>query len=170
MNVVLKLEGVTKSFGAYKALDDVSVDFRQGEVHGILGVNGSGKSTLLKCVAGYHVPDRGQALIDGAELPWGSPEAAARHGIRFIHQDLGLVPQMSVIDNLALGTTYEGRAWVSDRRERRRAVQLLRQVGIDVNPSAPVSTLTKTEQTMLAVARAMRNGFSENDVLLLDEP
>jgi len=170
VNEVLRLEGVTKSFGAYKALDDVSVDFRQGEVHGILGVNGSGKSTLLKCVAGYHVPDSGKAFIDGTELPWGSPEAAARHGIRFIHQDLGLVNEMSVIDNLALGTTYEGRAWVSDRRERRRALELLRQVGIDVDPSAPVSSLTKTEQTMLAVARAMRNGFSENDVLLLDEP
>jgi len=170
VNNVLKLEGVTKSFGAYKALDDVSVDFRRGEVHGILGVNGSGKSTLLKCVAGYHVPDSGKAFVSGSELPWGSPEAAAKHGIRFIHQDLGLVNELSVIDNLALGTTYEGRAWISDRRERKRALQLLRQVGIDVDPLAPVSQLTKTEQTMLAVARAMRNGFSENDVLLLDEP
>ncbi len=170
MNEVLKLEGITKTFGAYKALDDVSVDFRQGEVHGILGVNGSGKSTLLKCVAGYYVPDSGKAFIDGIELPWGSPAAAAKHGIRFIHQDLGLVPQMSVIDNLALGTTYEGRAWISDRRERKRALELLRQVGITVDPMAPVAALTKTEQTMLAVARAMRNGFGDNDVLLLDEP
>jgi len=170
VNDVLKLEGVTKSFGAYKALDDVSVDFRQGEVHGILGVNGSGKSTLLKCVAGYYVPDSGKASVSGIELPWGSPEAAAKLGIRFIHQDLGPVGEMSVIDNLALGTRYEGRAWVSDRRERRRALQLLQQVGIDVDPSAPVWRLTKTEKTMLAVARAMRNGFSEKDVLLLDEP
>ena len=170
MNDVLKLEGVTKSFGAYKALDDVSVDFRQGEVHGILGVNGSGKSTLLKCVAGYYVPDSGKASVSGIELPWGSPETAAKLGIRFIHQDLGLVNEMSVIDNLALGTTYEGRAWVSDRRERRRALELLQQVGIHVDPSATVSELTKTEQTMLAVARALRNGFGENDVLLLDEP
>src|SRR3954447_6815561 len=95
-NSKLTLEGLTKTFQGQRALDDVSLDLRAGEIHCLLGQNGSGKSTLIKILAGYHSPDAGTALIDGESLELGSPAEARHHGLRFIHQDLALIDSMSV--------------------------------------------------------------------------
>src|SRR5688572_23096486 len=102
----LALNGLTKTFEGQRALEDVSLELRRGEIHCLLGQNGSGKSTLIKVLAGYHSPDSGSAVIDGEPMELGSAHDAHQRGLRFIHQDLALIDSMSVVDNLALGESY----------------------------------------------------------------
>jgi len=167
----LALEGMSKVFRGQRALDNVDLELRAGEVHALLGQNGSGKSTLIKVLAGYHQPEPGwKAEFYGAPLALGNPEAAARAGIRFIHQDLGLVDDLSVVDNLALPHGYAGRWWLSSRRERRAAQRLLHEYEVDLDPSQPVRTLSPARQAMVAIVRALRDGVGESGLLVLDEP
>src|ERR671924_260894 len=97
---VLRIAGVSKTFGATRALIDASLDIRPGEIHALVGQNGSGKSTLIKTLAGYHAPDPGSvAELDGSPFALGH---TVPHGLRFVHQDLGLVLELNAMDNLAL--------------------------------------------------------------------
>jgi ribose transport system ATP-binding protein len=167
----LVVEGLSKTFGGRRALDGVGIELAGGEVHALLGQNGSGKSTLIKILAGYHQPDAGAtATRDGASLRLGSAAAARGAGLRFIHQDLGLVDAHDTVDNLALGDGYASRWWVSDRRERRIARRLLADYGIDVDVAAPLHTLTPARRAMVAIVRALRGSLVEGGVLVLDEP
>jgi ribose transport system ATP-binding protein len=142
-----------------------------GEVHALLGQNGSGKSTLIKVLAGYHQPDPGAAAsYDGQPLALGDAGAAHAAGIRFIHQDLALIPELSVADNLALGGRYRSRLWIDDRREAAVAQGLLEEWGVKVDARAPLRTLGQAERTMVAIVRAMREGVQRSGMLVLDEP
>ncbi|MDQ6523966.1 sugar ABC transporter ATP-binding protein [Nocardioides sp. LHD-245] len=168
--VVLHIESLSKTFPAQKALDDVDLELRSGEVHCLLGQNGSGKSTLIKILAGYHAPDPGSAaVLDGRSVVLGSP-TIRDHGVAFIHQDLGLVPDLDVVDNLALGNRYAGRWWVSERTERTAATRLLDRFDLDLDPAAPLSAATPGEQTMVAIVRAVAGADTAPAVLVLDEP
>jgi ribose transport system ATP-binding protein len=170
-NVTLALENTSKVFQGQRALDQVSLTLRRGEVHALLGQNGSGKSTLIKILAGFHYPEPGaRALLRGEPFPLGSATAAAEGGIRFIHQDLGLVEDLSVVDNLALGRRYAGSWWLSDRRELRAARQLLSDFDVPIDPATPVRALSPARRTMVAIVRALRGGIGENGILVLDEP
>src|SRR5262245_57372274 len=100
---LLELRGISKSFGGVRALRGVSFDLRAGEIHALLGENGAGKSTLIKTLAGIHRPDAGEILIDGRVAHIASPRDAVRLGIRVIHQELALAPNLSVAENLFLG-------------------------------------------------------------------
>jgi ribose transport system ATP-binding protein len=103
----LAVRNLSKRFPGQVALDGVDLALAPGRIHGLVGQNGSGKSTLIKILAGFHEPDPGSsAFIDGDELRLGSAAAADGAGVRFIHQDLGLVPTLSAVDNLALGHGY----------------------------------------------------------------
>jgi ribose transport system ATP-binding protein len=165
------LDNVTKNFPGQTALDAVDLTLRTGEIHALLGQNGSGKSTLIKVLAGFHQPDPGAtATCDGEPLELGSADAARTAQIRFIHQDLALVAQLNAVDNLALGGAYTGKWWISDRKERAAARVLLEELGIDIDVDAPVSELEAAERTMLAIARAMRDGVDSCQLLVLDEP
>ena len=116
----LLLEGLTKTFQGQRALDDVRFELKAGEIHCLLGQNGSGKSTLIKILAGYHSPDPGSAAtVSGKPFDLGSSASARDHGLRFIHQDLALIDDLSVYDNLALGNEYSRQIWLSEGRERR---------------------------------------------------
>ncbi len=165
----LCLERVSKTFPGQQALSGVGIEIQPGEVHALLGQNGSGKSTLIKILAGYHRPDRGaHATLAGQPFELGSAHAARIGGIRFLHQDLGLIPELNAVDNLALGGRYRGRYWLSDRKERRAASEALQAHGIDLDPGAPLSSLSAAQSTMLAIVRAMQDG--EPGLLVLDEP
>src|SRR5687767_14792464 len=97
---VLQIAGLSKTFGATRALIDASLDIAPGEIHALVGQNGSGKSTLIKALAGYHAPDGGcEAELDGASFELGH---AVPGGLRFVHQDLGLVLELNAVENLAL--------------------------------------------------------------------
>ncbi|MCB1435481.1 MAG: sugar ABC transporter ATP-binding protein, partial [Alphaproteobacteria bacterium] len=113
---LLRLEGVTKRFGATLALNDVHFDLKTGEVHALMGENGAGKSTLMKILAGNVQRDAGRILIDGREVEIASPRDAAAHGIAIIHQELNTVPAMTVAENLALGREPKTRFGTLDRR------------------------------------------------------
>jgi ribose transport system ATP-binding protein len=169
----LALRGLSKRFGAQHALRDVALELRAGEVHALLGQNGSGKSTLIKVLAGFHAPERGaHAEAFGVPLALGDAAAARAAGLRFVHQDLALVGDRDVTDNLALGSGYAGRRWLSDRRERRAAQALLDRLGIDVRATRLVKELAPAEQTMVAVARALADGdggAGTPRLLILDE-
>lgn len=169
---VLRIEGLSKTFPGQQVLFDVDLDVDAGEVHAIVGHNGSGKSTLVKILAGYHRPDDGsQACVAGTEFLLGDPGASHAVGIRFVHQDLGLVPTISVVDNLALGSGFEtGRLGkIRWKNEIRRARASLGSLGFDIDVEAPVSTLSIAQRTGVAIARAL--GHQEDArLLVLDEP
>ena len=167
----LLIRNLSKTFRERPALRAAELEVRPGEVHGLVGQNGCGKSTLIKILAGYHAPDPGgEAFVHGRPVALGVAGAAHRAGVHFIHQDLGLVGDLSAVDNLALGESYAGRWWLSDRRERKAARELLLQYGLDIDVEAPVRTLSPARQTFVAIARALRGGVGSEDVLILDEP
>jgi ribose transport system ATP-binding protein len=172
---VLEVEHLAKTFGRTRALRDVSLSVAAGEVHGLLGQNGSGKSTLIKILSGYHAPDRGGALrVNGAPVDLPVPASGARAlGIAFVHQDLGLADDLSVLANLRVGRYVVGRARrISWRHERRIARRLLERVGLDVDPNRPVGTLRDVDRALLAIVRAVDDieGVADRGLLVLDEP
>jgi ribose transport system ATP-binding protein len=171
---VVRVDGLTKTFGGTRALDGVSLEVRGGEVHALLGQNGSGKSTLIKILSGYHTPDAGSIAIRGEPVrPPLSAAGLRRLGVTFVHQDLGLVGTMSVLENLRVGRfdTGPGRR-IRWGRERERARDLLRRFDLDVDPRAPVGSLTQTERVIVAVIRALQDveAAGGRGLLVLDEP
>ncbi len=174
MPLALELTGLTKSFGPVKALTDVSFDVRPGEVHGLVGSNGSGKSTLVKILSGYHSPSRGGLKVWDADVVFPVSSSDLR-GIAVIHQDLGLVEQLSVTENVVASTrfgTSRGRP-ISWRRQRDRVRDLLRELDIDVDPAVDVGELSRGQRTLVAVARAiceLRATSGEQHLLITDEP
>jgi ribose transport system ATP-binding protein len=169
---VLVIRGLCKSFAGRPVVDDVSLDLRPGEIRALIGKNGCGKSTLIKVLAGFHLPESGEVHLEGTPLSFGDAEGAEAAGLRFVHQDLGLVGTLDAVDNLALGRGYRhvraGR--ISWRRERRDAAQALRALGYTIDVSVPVSQLTMSERTAIAIARAVSDRRSAARVLVLDEP
>jgi ribose transport system ATP-binding protein len=172
---VLSARNVSKTFSGRTVLRTLDLDVRAGEVHGLVGQNGSGKSTFIKILAGYHGPDEGATLTIAGKpvalpLTPGQPQVL---GLSFVHQDLGLVPEMTVLENLRVGSYETGFGWrVHWRRERRHVREALRQFGLGhISPSTQVDTLRDVERAMIAIVRALDRlkGLSQG-VLVLDEP
>jgi ribose transport system ATP-binding protein len=173
---------ICKTFGGAQALDAVSLGVRVGEVHGLVGENGSGKSTFIKILAGYHAPDSGELEVWGrsVKLPLHAGEFR-RLGIDFVHQDLGLIPSLSVVENLRIAhlAAAKDRLHISWRAERRRARATFARYGIDLDPGAAVGDLRPVERALLAIVRAVE-GVREatakagetggGGLLVLDEP
>ena len=175
MAEVLRIEHLSKTFPGQVALSDVGLDVGAGEVHALVGQNGSGKSTLIKVLAGYHQPDSGagQAWVNGTPLTLGDGQAAAAAGIRFVHQDLGLVGSISTVENIALSNGYQtgrGRR-IHWRDEVRRTREALSRLGLtDIDVKAPVSSLPPSQRTAVAIARALVGWEDGATLLVLDEP
>lgn len=175
LRVALRVTGLTKTFADTRALVGVSLEARHGEILALLGGNGSGKSTAIKVLAGVHAADPGgQVEINGAVRPLDDWDAhrAREAGIRFVHQDMGVFPELSVAENLALGHGYPtavGRIrWRELRRDARRALD---RYGLDVPETALLGTLRPADRAMVAVARALQDTEEgSGDVLVLDEP
>lgn len=173
---ILRVGGVSKTFGATRALRDVNLSFPAGSVTALLGENGSGKSTLVKILAGLLQPDDEGASVEvaGRRLPSPlTPESSRQAGFAFVHQDLGLVDELTVADNVALsyGFLAAATAPVRRRAERQRTGRLLGRFGVDADPDWLVADLSPSQKTMLAVARAF--GAADESftrVVVLDEP
>ena len=168
--MVLSLRSVTKSFGPQLALDSVDLDIRNGEIHGVVGQNGCGKSTLVKLLAGYHSPDPGsEAILGGEPFELGSLTASKDAGLRFVHQDLGLIEDLSVAENFFMDSDGGRGRPISKRDERSRAARAIKDFGYDIDPRAIVRSLTAAERTAVAIVRALR-GERPPTLLILDEP
>ena len=172
----LEVRALSKSFGGTQALRGVDLTVLPGEVHGLLGENGSGKSTLIKVLAGYHEPDGGELAIDGepVRLPL-HPGQFRQLGMSFVHQDLGLVESLSVLENLRVAdiTSSRSRFGISWRRERSRAAATFERYGLRLDPSARVASLKPVERALLAIVRAIeeiRSVGRGHGLLVLDEP
>ena len=166
---MIQLENITKRYGAFTALDDVSLSVRSGEVTCVLGDNGAGKSTLIKVLAGLHAPTSGSLLLDGQEVSFGSPRQALDAGIATVYQDLAVVGKMSVWRNFFLGQELTGPLGVLKADEMRRiADEELRGMGIELRSvDVDVESLSGGQRQVVAIARAMYFGAK---VLILDEP
>jgi ribose transport system ATP-binding protein len=172
---VVELRGLTKSFGGAQALDGVDLTILPGEVHGLLGENGSGKSTLIKILAGYHAPDAGTFRWNGEEvsLPL-SPGQFRALGLAFVHQDLGLIPELSALENLRMVefAAAGSMSRVNWGRERARAREAFERYGVHIEPDARVQDLSDTDRARLAIVRALEQIRHVEGVglLVLDEP
>ncbi|WP_136616917.1 MULTISPECIES: ATP-binding cassette domain-containing protein [Mesorhizobium] len=166
---MMVLNGVSKSFGQMQALSQVDLEIYAGEVHVLLGENGAGKSTLIKTLAGIYAPDAGEILLDGNRLALGGPSDARRAGISVIHQELALVPHLTVEENIVLGR--EPRFLIPgsiDRRvQRETARRALELVGFDGDPRGKVANLTTARQQLVEIAKALAH---RSRILVMDEP
>ena len=169
---------ISKTFGDAKVLSEVDFTVGFGEVHGLLGTNGSGKSTLIKILAGYHDPDPGGTLRlfgQPASLPLAAVDAR-RKGMAFVHQHLGLIPSLTVLENLRIGEFGAQSSWRIDwRAEAKAARESFARFGLDLDPAAEVSRLSAVQRALLAIVRAFEEVRSAQaqqggGLLVLDEP
>lgn len=164
---MLKVTHVSKHFGGVKALDNTSLSLEPGEIRALLGSNGSGKSTLVKVLGGMVNPDKGEILLDGKPFIINSPRDSRRNGIAVAYQDLSLVPQLTVADNLMLGLEPRGKFGFTNSVEiRKRTLELLTMLQIEVDPETLVSELDPSMQSLVEVAKALA---WKPRILILDE-
>jgi ribose transport system ATP-binding protein len=166
-DVVLELRGVSRQFGAVRALTNVSFDCRAGEVHAIVGENGSGKSTLLGIASGFVDPDRGTVLIGGKRLRRDSPAEARKLGLAMAYQDTSLILAEPVKNNLYLAAPPEKRPPYRRRKKWARRVLAEFDLDLELFPDAPAGSLTLSDRQLFEVAKAL---VTDPLVLLLDEP
>lgn len=174
-NPLVVVEGVSKRFGVTQALSDVSVAFRAGEVHALMGENGAGKSTLGKVIAGLHKQDEGVVRVEGRALRPGSLDDAYAAGIRIVHQELAQCPNLSVAENLCLHDMPRGRFGLIDRRAMEaRAAKLVHQLEPGIDVAAPLGTLSPGWRQICQIAASLDqragDGGSGPRVIVFDEP
>ncbi|HEY0792863.1 MAG TPA: sugar ABC transporter ATP-binding protein [Chthoniobacterales bacterium] len=160
---------ISKAFGANLALSRVDVELSAGEVLGIVGENGAGKSTLVKALAGAHAVDAGTMEIDGRPVQFRSPADSIAAGVAVIYQELTIVPELSVAENVFLGTvpTHGRLPLVNRRRMQAEATRLLRGLGLEINPRQRAGSLSPGYQQMVEIARAINRRAK---IVLMDEP
>jgi ribose transport system ATP-binding protein len=164
---VLEVVGASKSFPGVRALRDVSFRLLPGEVHALVGENGAGKSTLIKVMTGVYRADSGEVRLNGSPVQFGSPLEAQHAGVSTIYQEVNLVPLMSVARNLFLNREPRRFGLIDAATMRRRAREILRDYGIDVNVNRPLGDLGLGAQQMVAIARAVQ---VDARVVIMDEP
>ena len=165
--IVLRLDQITKRFGALTANDQISFDLAQGEVIALLGENGAGKTTLMNILFGHYTADEGTVEVFGKTLPPGTPAAALNAGVGMVHQHFTLADNMSVLENIVLGTAPLWQLGFGKGAARRKIVQLVADYGLAVDPDAMVGSLTVGERQRVEILKAL---YRQAAILILDEP
>ncbi|WP_326730454.1 multiple monosaccharide ABC transporter ATP-binding protein [Streptomyces phaeochromogenes] len=166
---VLEMRSIVKTFPGVKALSDVSLSVRPGEVHAICGENGAGKSTLMKVLSGVHPHGTydGDILFEGESCQFKDIRASEQHGIVIIHQELALVPYLSIAENIFLGNERATRGFISWSETLKHATELLRRVGLSDHPETRVADIGVGKQQLVEIAKALSKKVK---LLILDEP
>ncbi|QDV63946.1 sugar ABC transporter ATP-binding protein [Crateriforma conspicua] len=166
-NELLRIEGISKTFPGVRALDEVDLSIRPGEIHALMGENGAGKSTLIKVLTGVHSRDSGQIWFDGQTIAPHSPSDAERLGISTVYQEVNLIPHLSVAENIMLGRQPTRFGLLSWKQIRRRAANAVRRIGLDVKVQRELADCSIAVQQLVALARAVD---VQAKLLILDEP
>jgi ribose transport system ATP-binding protein len=168
-DVLLQLEGISKSFPGVRALDNVQFELQRGEVHALVGENGAGKSTLMKVIAGVYPKDSGRILFNGKEVEIPNPRAAQQLGISMIHQELNLMPHLTVAQNIFIGREPRTnlRITLDEKKINEQTVTLLDLLRLNIDPRTKVGSLSVAKQQMVEIAKAL--SFN-SQVLIMDEP
>jgi ribose transport system ATP-binding protein len=164
----LSMRDITKRFPGVVALEDVSFDVHVGQVHGLVGENGAGKSTLMKIMSGIYTDYEGQMLLDGEPVTFRDTREAIDSGVAMIHQELNLVPELSVYENIFLGREHKTRVGTIDRRAMRRAADaLMSKLGLDIDTSRAIERLRVSQRQLVEIAKALS---LDTKVIIMDEP
>ncbi|MGO1768776.1 MAG: multiple monosaccharide ABC transporter ATP-binding protein [Microbacterium sp.] len=168
-DAILEMRNITKNFPGVKVLKDVDITVRRGEIHAICGENGAGKSTLMKVLSGVypHGSFDGEIVFDGSPQQFGAIKDSERAGIVIIHQELALVPTLSIAENIFLGNEITARGLIDWHQANAQAGILLERVGLRENPTTPVGQLGVGKQQLIEIAKALTKDVK---LLILDEP
>ena len=167
-NIILQAKSISKRFGGIKALDNVNLDIYKGQVNAIVGENGAGKSTLMKILTGIYQDYNGQIILDGHKVNFTNPKEAQNSGIAIIHQELNMIPYLSVAENVFLGREFINRfGLINYKRLYSETRKLLERLGLDVNPRIQVSSLKIGQQQIVEIAHALS---LDARIVIMDEP
>lgn len=166
-NLLLNIQGVSKSFPGVKALADVRLDLKPNEVLALVGENGAGKSTLMKLLSGIYTPDSGSFELHGEPIEIHSPKQAQELGISIIHQEFNLMPDLTVAQNIFIGREFRNGLFLNERDLNARVQDLFDRIRIRLNPRTRVGDLTVAKQQMVEIAKALSY---DSKVLIMDEP
>ncbi|WP_180901680.1 sugar ABC transporter ATP-binding protein [Martelella soudanensis] len=164
---ILSISGISKSFGAVRALKGIDFELRRGEIHAIAGENGAGKSTLMNVIDGILQPDSGEIRLDGRKVEIASPAMAQKLGIGFVHQEIALCPDISVAENIFMATTNTSKSLLMNYRDLTARARKVLSTLSDIEPSRLVRDLSISEQQLVEIAKALT---LDCRVLILDEP
>jgi len=165
--LALRMSGISKSFPGVRALRDVELEVRAGEVHAIVGENGAGKSTLMKILAGFYQPDEGSIEIGGEPVSHWTPREALARGIGMIYQELNLVPDLSVAENISLGAMPMRGPFVDYKKVTQRAREVLDELRADIDPGTRLGNLPISQQQLVEIAKVMAD---KPRIVVFDEP
>lgn len=163
----IELQHITKTFYGVKALDDVSLSFRKGEIHAVVGENGAGKSTIMKVLGGLYFADSGEIYIDGVKQNIHSVSDALRSGVSVVYQELNLMPELTVAENIYLHDMPVKSILVDKRTMNQQAQALLDSMGLDIKATDSISLLSVSQQQMVEIAKALSH---DADIVIMDEP
>ena len=171
---ILRVKEISKSFSGVKALDNIHFDLRKGEVHALMGENGAGKSTFMKILIGLVTPDSGEILMEGNTMVGNNVNETLKKGISMIHQEILVIPELTVAQNIFLGREREvsGKSgilsgWLNDLEINRQAATLLDRMGVNIAPKAKMKHLSVAQMQMVEIAKAVSNNAK---VIIMDEP
>ena len=164
---VIEARSVSKDFGPVRVLDQVDLAIQAGEVHAVIGENGAGKSTLMRILSGVYQPSEGEVALDGSPVVYGGPSDAERRGVIMIHQEFNLAETLTVEQNVFLGREMRRGPFLDRRRMRKETKALLATLNVDIDPDAPVYSLSVSQKQMVEIAKAL---YGEARALIMDEP
>lgn len=168
MAPLLELRGVSKAFGAIRALRTVSLALHAGEIHALAGENGAGKSTVVRIIGGEHQPDEGEIWLDGAPVRFSGPRDAQHNGVAVIHQEPTRFPDLTVAENVFMGRQPVRAGRRVDRKAmHRRAAELFETLGVTIDPAVPTRGLSIADQQIIEIAKALA---TDARIIVMDEP
>ena len=163
------MKGISKSFGPVQVLSKVDFELRTGEIHALMGENGAGKSTLMKILTGIYQKDEGTIEVKGKKVSFKSAKEAELSGITVIHQELNIIPYLTVAENMFLGKelTHGKTGFMKTKEMKQKTKEYLEKLGVQLDPEEEAGNLSVGQQQMIEIARAVA---TNSEVLIMDEP